>query len=43
MVCSETRASVLFLPCMHMVACEGRCGVWFPWFLASHELQVVLH
>ena len=25
-VCSESRASVLFQPCMHMVACEGRCG-----------------
>ena len=40
-VCSETRASVLFQPCMHMVACEGRCGVCCPSLLARRELQVV--
>ena len=34
-VCSESRASVLFHPCMHMVACDGGCGlVWFSSFSA---------
>lgn len=52
LVCSEMAASILFKPCLHMVACESELTLCIPrdkavlegaaWFMCVLSVQVVL-